>query len=102
MSTNATEDVRSTQQLFQHKMSGNVKHDDSHCISYIGCKAFFDELIKSKTISRDIYLSRNGISLFHLHVANRRDPKEINFLLQQLKISAKTASALEAYFSAEQ
>ena len=98
MATNATEYVRSTQQLFQHKMSGNVKH----CISYIGCKAFFDELIKSKTISRDIYLSRNGISLFHLHVANRRDPKEINFLLQQLKISAKTASALEAYFSVEQ
>jgi hypothetical protein len=45
--------------------------------------------------------SRHGISSFHLQVANRRDSKGIRLLLQQLKNSAKTASAL-AYFSAEQ
>jgi DNA polymerase elongation subunit (family B) len=85
---NAIEDVRSLQQLFQQEMSDNVKHD---------------ELVKSKTISRDIChsFSRHGISSFHLQVANRRDSKGIRLLLQQLKNSAKTASAL-AYFSAEQ
>ena len=100
---NAIEDVRSLQQLFQQEMSDNVKHDDLHCISYISCKASFDELVKSKTISRDIChsFSRHGISSFHLQVANRRDSKGIRLLLQQLKNSAKTASAL-AYFSAEQ
>ena len=90
---NTIEDVRSLQQLFQQEMSGDVKDDDLYCISYISCKASFDELVKSKTISRDIChsLSKNGISSFNLQIVNRRDSKGIRFLFQQLKISAKTA-----------
>ncbi|XP_069140835.1 uncharacterized protein [Argopecten irradians] len=98
----AIEDVRALQELF-HVMSGKIQNQDLISTKYCICKASYDKLTKSKSVSQDVVnkLSRGGISLSHFRLAKSRDPKGVQLILQENRLSSKWVSAFTTAFEHE-
>ena len=73
----AIEDVRSLQELFDKTMKASICDQDLYSCKYSACKRSYQTLVRAKLINGEVVqkLSRNGISLNLLRVANLRDPK---------------------------
>ncbi|XP_033725279.1 uncharacterized protein LOC117315241 [Pecten maximus] len=72
----AVEDVNSLQQLFTVKLKDKCTDEDVCSITCKSCKESYTDVIKNKIVSKVICekLSKDGIALQHLQLANRSDP----------------------------
>ena len=100
----AIEDVRSLQELFDKTMKASICDQDLYSCKYSACKRSYQTLVRAKLINGEVVqkLSRNGISLNLLRVANLRDPKGARVILRENKIPTRWVDAITSSFQHEQ
>ncbi|XP_033725277.1 uncharacterized protein LOC117315239 [Pecten maximus] len=92
----AVEDVNSLQQLFTVKLKDKCTDEDVYSITCKSCKESYTDVIKNKIVSKVICekLSKDGIALQHLQLANRRDPNGLRVILREHGVPFKKCEDL--------
>ena len=101
---NAVEDVMSLQELFSKELQQHCGSEDIYSLKYHLIRSELKDLVNKKVISDVIStkLSRHGISLAHLKLAQSRDPNGARAILQEHKISTKTISGIVKFLQDEE